>query len=241
MISGYQESVFFHYILSNPIFLNVAKAEFFTNPVVRELFEVAKEHAIRYKEPPLKEQLSELVRIKGLGEKISEDIITALYNSKVELQQYDSQWLEENVGPWIRARNLETVMRKAIAFMKTTAFSAENAAEVVEKVRHMISSETAIDFSFHIGSDFFDPEVHQQTRLARTSTGYPFMDKCLDGGWWKGALIVFLGAAKSGKCVEKNTNIKVRNKQTGEIIDMTINQLHNKIKKYNSLSSPEDI
>jgi hypothetical protein len=199
MINSYQEGVFFHYILDNLIFLNNTKSDFFSNPIIRELFDIAKDHAIRYKEAPSKEQLLELVRIKGLNDKISEDIIGAIYNSKVELQQYDKQWLEENVGPWIRVRNMEYVMRKAIAYMKTTKVEADNASEVVEKIRYMLSSETAIDFSFNLGADFFDVEVHQQERLARTSTGYPFIDLCLDGGWWKGSLIAFLSGPKSGK------------------------------------------
>ena len=83
--------------------------------------------------------------------------------------------------------------------MKTTKVTPENASEIVEKVRHMLSSETAIDFSYDLGSDFFDPLSHLQTRLARTSTGYDFIDLCSKGGYWKGSLIVFLGAPKSGK------------------------------------------
>jgi hypothetical protein len=195
----YKEQVFFHYILENPIFLNVSKSDYFANVTLRELFDVAKEHALRYKEPPSKDQMLELVRIKGLGEKYSEEIIDGLYNTKALLKQYDAEWLEKNVGPWIQVRNLDNVMRKAIAFMKTTNTTIENASEVVEKIRHMISSETVIDFSFNIGSDFFDPLAHLQTRLARTTTGFDYIDLCLKGGWWKGSLITFLSGPKAGK------------------------------------------
>jgi len=199
MINAYQENIFFHYILENQTFLNSTKSEFFSNQTLKDLFDIAKEHALRYKEPPSKEQLSELIRIKGLGERYSEDVVEALYNSKAQLQQYDQQWLDDNIGPWIRVRNLENVMRKSIAYMKTNKPTAENASEVVEKIRHMMTTETSIDFSFHLGADFFDPTSHLQTRLARTPTGYSFIDKCLKGGWWKGSLIVFLSGPKSGK------------------------------------------
>lgn len=199
MIGAYQETIFFHYILGNLVFLNTTRQEFFSNPNVRSLFEIAKDHCIKYKEPPTKEQLWELVRVKGDSDKISEDVVTALYNAKAELLQYDAKWLEENVGPWIRLKNLEYVMRKSVAFLKTTTLSVENTAEVVEKIRHMFSTETAIDFGFNMGVDFFDPLSHIQDRLARTSTGYAYIDKCLDGGWWKGSLICFLSGPKSGK------------------------------------------
>jgi KaiC/GvpD/RAD55 family RecA-like ATPase len=199
MINAYQESVFFHYILGNQVFLSSTKPEFFTNQTLKDLFEVAKDHALRYKEPPSKDQLNELINVKGLGEKYSKDIIEALYNTKEQLKNYDQDWLEENVGPWIRVRNLDNVMRKSIAFMKTNKVTAENASEVVEKIRHMMTTETAIDFSFDLGVDFFDATTHKQERLARTPTGYPYIDKCLKGGWWKGSLIVFLSGPKAGK------------------------------------------
>lgn len=199
MINSYQEQIFYHYILSNSLFLNISKADFFTNPALRELFNIAKEHALKYKEPPSKEQMVQLIQIKGLGEKYNDDMITGLYNAKLLLGEYDSEWLEKNVAPWIQVRNLDNVMRKAIAFMKTTTITAENANEVVEKIRHMLSSETAVDFSFNLGKDFFDPASHLQTRLARTSTGYDYIDVCTKGGYWKGSLMVLFGMPKSGK------------------------------------------
>jgi hypothetical protein len=198
-INNFQEQIFFHYILDNPIFLNTTKPDFFTNANVRELFEIAKDHALKYKEPPSKDQMIQLVQIKGLGEKYSEDIVTSLYNAKLLLGEYDNEWLENNIGPWIQVRNLDNVMRKAIAYMKTTKVTPENASEVVEKVRHMLSSETAIDFTFNLGCDFFDPISHLQTRLARTSSGYDYIDLCTKGGYWKGSLIVLLGMPKAGK------------------------------------------
>ena len=199
MITSYQEQIFYHYILGNPIFLNTAKQDFFTNAVVRELFEIAKAHSLKYKEAPSKDQMVQLIQIKGLGEKYSNDVIEGLYNAKQLLGQYDNSWLENNVGPWIQVRNLDIVMRKAIAYMKTTKVTAENASEVVEIIRHMLSSETAIDFTFNMGKNFFDPTSHLQTRLARTSTGYDYIDLCTKGGYWKGMLMVLFGMPKSGK------------------------------------------
>ena len=199
MITSYQEQIFYHYILGNQQFLGVTKPEFFTSAVVREIFEVAKDHALKYKEAPSKEQMTQLIQMKGLGEKYSDDVITGLYNTKSLLAEYENEWLENNVGPWIKVRNLDNVMRKAIAYMKTTQVSAENAGEVVEKVRHMLSSETVIDFDFNIGKNFFDATAHLQTRLAKSSSGYDYIDLCTKGGYWNGCLIVLFGMPKSGK------------------------------------------
>jgi len=194
-----QESIFFHFILGNQIFLNNTKPEFFTNVTLKELFEIAKEHVDKYKEAPSKEQIASLIKIKGLSEKLNDDILNAVYNVKTVMDQYDTEWLEQNVGSWIQIRNLDNVMRKAIATVKTSKITADNASEIVEKIRHMLTSETAIDFTFNIGSDFFDPASHLQTKLARTSTGYDYLDLALKGGYWKGALIAFLSGPKAGK------------------------------------------
>jgi KaiC/GvpD/RAD55 family RecA-like ATPase len=214
MIQSYQEQIFWHYILNNRIYLNTTKPEFFSNSTLKELFEISKDHALRYGEAPSKDQIIELVRIKGKNDIISDDIISALYNAKEQLKNYDQKWIEDNVGPWIRIRNLDNVMRKSIAFMKTSQITAENAAETVEKVRSMLTTETAIDFDFHLGSDFFDAEKHKQTRLARTSTGYDYIDLCMKGGYWKGSLIGFLGGPKSGKSTWL-TNLAARSVSMG--------------------------
>ncbi len=198
-MNNYLDNVYYHYILSNQIFLNTTQPEFFSNQTLKDLFNISKEHTVKYKEVPSQDQLCELVRMKGLSERYSPDIIEALYNTKNLVSQYGQEWLEKNVGAWILVRGLETAMKKSIAYMKMNEPTAETAAEVVEKVRHMITTETAVDFSFKLGVDFFDAASHIQTRLARTSTGYPFIDKCLNGGWWKGSFVVLLGAPKSGK------------------------------------------
>jgi replicative DNA helicase len=214
MINAYQENIFFHYILSEPRFLNVCRREHFSNSTVQELFEIAKDHTLKYKDPPSKDQMYELVRIKGLSDKITEEQLTALYNSKVSMDQYGNDWLDQNVSPWIQVRNLEYVMRKAIAYMKTSTMNVENASTVVESIRHMISSETAIDFNFNMGVDFFDPTAHLQTRLAKSSSGYDYIDLCLKGGYWKGSLIAFLSGPKAGKSMWLG-NLALRSAQMG--------------------------
>jgi hypothetical protein len=116
--------------------------------------------------------------------------------------------------------------------MKTTTMTAENSTEVVEKVRNMLSNETAINFDFNLGSDFFDPQSHKQSRLSRTSSGYNYIDLCLKGGYWGGSLIVFLSGPKYGKCVEKNTMIRIKNKKTGVITTISMIDFFNNIKKF---------
>jgi archaellum biogenesis ATPase FlaH len=254
VIQAYQEQIFWHYILGEKRFLNTTKSEFFSSPMLRKMFDIAKEHSIRYNEPPSKDQMTELVRIKGANDEITEEIIGALYNAQKQMGNYDQKWLEENVGPWIRIRNLDNVMRKSIAFMKTSQITAENAAETVEKVRSMLTTETAIDFDFNLGSDFFDAASHKQSRLARTSTGYDYIDLCMKGGYWKGSLIGFLGGPKSGKSTWL-TNLAARSVTNGyntayitlelqeELVNMRIgsNLLELPLDDYEKIAEDQDL
>ena len=123
MIQAYQEQIFWHYILKNRMYLNTTKPEFFTNQTLKDLFEIARDHALRYSNPPSKDQMMELIMVKGSSDIITPDIVNALYNAQEQLKNYDDKWLEETVGPWIRIRNLDSVMRKSIAFMKTSTIT----------------------------------------------------------------------------------------------------------------------
>ncbi|NJO91946.1 MAG: hypothetical protein HC831_25480 [Chloroflexia bacterium] len=175
----------------------------------------------------------ELVRIKARQEELSQDVITALYNSKETLKQYDKQWLDDNVGAWIKVKNVESAFRKALAYFKSTTVNAENASEVVENLKHMLSTDMSIDFEFASGADFFDAAAHLQTRLARTPSGYPFIDKCLKGGWWKGMLAAFLSGPKAGKCTSYDAEITIRNKKNGGVKRISIGKFHDSF-RYNS-------
>ena len=254
MIQAYQEQVFWHYILENRIYLNTTKPEFFTSPVLKTMFEIGKEHALRYGKAPSSDQMEELINVKGISDTVPKDVITALYNARTKMASYEDKWLQENVGPWIRIRNLDNVMRKSIAFMKTSSITAENAAETVETVRSMLTTETAIDFDFHLGADFFDAATHKQTRLARTSTGYDYIDRCMKGGYWKGSLIGFLGGPKSGKSTWL-TNLAARSVMNGfntayitlelqeELVNMRIgsNLLELPLDDYEKIAEDQDL
>lgn len=213
MVTSYQEQTFYHYILSAPNLTAVTFPEFFTNKNVKTVYEVARNFALEYKEAPTVEQVIELIRIGGLNQEVSEDVIRSIYNSKALLNQYDENWLDTNVAAWIKVRNTEHAFRKALSYFKSTSVTPENATEVMENIKNMVTKDMSIDFDFKMGADFFDPAAHRQSRLERTSTGFPYIDKCLKGGWWKGSLIAFLAGPKAGKSlwIQNLTGLSVLN------------------------------
>lgn len=210
----YKEQIFFFQILKTPAFLNSAKPEFFGNKNIQELFKIAKEHAIQFKKIPSEQQLNELISAKGLNEQLTPDMVHALYNIYNNFDEYTDDWLESNTKTWLEVKNLEYVIKQSIVHLKTSNITTENSAEVVEEIKSMFNNGTAIDFDFNLGSDFFDPMSHQQTRLERHSTGYDFIDLCMKGGYWKGSLIAFMGGPKSGKSLWLN-NLAARSVYLG--------------------------
>lgn len=213
-VNQYQENIFYHYILNNINICKVTEPTFFTNKIISQIFEIAKEHAIKYREAPSLIQINDIITLKGLSETITKDMTETLYNAKESLNQYDESWLNDNATAWIQLRNLDSTIRKAIAFIKTSPTNAENASSIVENVRQIISSQTSLDFNFNLGLDFFDANSHKQTKLKRASTGYNYIDTCLKGGYWPGALIVFLSGPKAGKS-QLLCNLAERSTQLG--------------------------
>ena len=120
-INAYQEQIFFHYILENQNLVEVTEPEFFTNKNLRNSYEIAREFCKEYKLPPSKDQMWELVRIKGMDQDLSEDVVNALWNTRPMMNQYEDEWLDNHVGAWIRIRNVENTFRKGMAYLKNTA------------------------------------------------------------------------------------------------------------------------
>ena len=63
---------------------------------------------------------------------------------------------------------------------------------------------------------------------------YPFQQKIVET-IHNNRFIIALLSRQSGKCVYINTNIKVRNKRTGEIKDITIGDLYEQLKQSKSM------
>jgi hypothetical protein len=63
-----------------------------------------------------------------------------------------------------------------------------------------------------------------------TLKDFPFAHCYYQLNLGEGSYTVLRGSRQIGKCVSKNTNIKIRNKKTGEILTMPIGEFHEKIK-----------
>jgi len=199
MQSSHLEKIFYHYALENLEFLNVVKSRFFDSPDIKKLYEISIEFYERYNKKPTRQQVRELVKSKGLHEELSEQKVDLIY--EVNMNEYDAEWLRESAEAWVEYKNLDTSVHDLISYLKTTKIGVENVKDVVQNAKSLINDRNNIQFGFDEGLDFFNPDSHVQPTSDTFSTGYPYMDLVLGGGFYTKALFCFIGEMKIGKSI----------------------------------------
>lgn len=238
MQSSHLEKIFYHYIDTRPEIEESVLTRFYDNPEIRLAHDIRKDFRKKYNRAPTASQMKQICKLKNVHEQLSDEKLNALYEEN--LTQYDPDWLEETVEAWIEYKTLDTSVLDLVTYLKTTKISSENVKDVVETAKSLIADRNTVDFKFDEGLDFFDPESHRQRIQERFSTGYEYLDTVLGGGYSPKTLLAFAGIPKVGKCFFRETLIKVRNKKTGLVEQLTIEQFH-EFTKQKFLGNPANI
>ena len=201
MNTTYLENVIFFYILKNKDLVQSFKGSYFTNPVLKQLFDIVKEFILEYNTEPSEIQTINLVKAYNKEDTITEDIIHTLWETKNIVSQYTEEWLQNTTRSFGEWQTLMSGLRRVIEYVKTIQqdVTFENCSDIVQKAKSIFQADTNFVLNQSSGHDFFNPENHQQTELETRSTGYKFVDECLKGGWANKTLNVFMGSPKVGK------------------------------------------
>jgi archaellum biogenesis ATPase FlaH len=194
---SYSENIIIKNILEDKSYLEVVKPEFFKNDGFKTIVETAKDFWLRYKESPTREQIKEALKISGNSESVSVSEIDSIYD--IDLGKYDPDWLIETTQFFIEYKNLTKSAVDAVKYLQSTPVTSENIKSVIETFKSIVNERNNLDFSFDEGLDFFNAENHKQPTFNTFSTGYPFIDTVLGGGFSAKALYVFMGMPKVGK------------------------------------------
>ena len=238
MVSVHLEKIFYHYLLSRKELINVVTNRFFETEDLKKIYDLTKEFIDKYGSAPSKSQVIELTKVKGIQEELSPSKIDSIFD--IRLNDYEDTWLQETAESWIEYKNLDLSVVDLIAYLKTTKVNTENVKDVVQNAKTLITERNNIQFGFDEGLDFFNPESHTQPTQDTFSSGYPYIDLVLGGGFYSKALFCFIGEMKIGKCSSYDTNITIRNKKTGEIQQIQIGDFHNRCLEEGSLP-PQNI
>ena len=203
MINQFIQNIFYHYILSEPTLALKMEPSFFDSKNLQLAFQIAKEYVVKYHTAPSSEQMKQLIKTDGKDDVLTDDIVDILYSSQSSVAGYTPDWLYDNATSWAQWKNFLNSLRNTISYVKLNQenVSVENVKEIMEHAKASFNKSCIIDFSdsTDTGSDFWDAKSHKQVQLVRSSTGYPFIDLCLKGGYFPGILVCFVGAPKAGK------------------------------------------
>lgn len=195
----YTEKIVFNKILKETKFFDTVEVRFFESKEIEKVYEISKAFFSKYKESPSRQQIKHLVTSNRLDEIITLEYIDGLFN--INLEDYDQEWLSQTVEAWIQWRSLNTSIFDAFTFMKTQKVNTENVKDVADKVVSMIRDGGTIDFGDDNFLDFSNPSHHKSLTIESFSTGYPYFNTTMGGGWIPGTLNVLAGGPKSGKSV----------------------------------------
>lgn len=192
----HSENVILRYILQNSPYLDTCKADFFKNESLGIIFTGVKEFWEKYHEMPSAEQMVESFKMKG-GNMVDHSEIRSIYG--IDLSKYEDAWLKETTEFFVEYKNLTKSAVDGLKYIQSTPVSSENIKTVIDTFKNIIVERNSINFSFDEGLDFFNPENHKQLTQYTFSSGFPFIDTVLGGGFSAKALYVFMGMPKVGK------------------------------------------
>lgn len=192
----HSENVILRYILGNSPYLDTCKADFFKNESLGIVFTGVKEFWDKYHEMPSAEQMIESFKMKGASS-VDHSEIRSIY--AIDLSKYEDAWLKETTEFFVEYKNLTKSAVDGLKYIQSTPVSSENIKTVIDTFKNIIVERNSINFSFDEGLDFFNPENHKQLTQFTFSSGFPFIDLVLGGGFSAKALYVFMGMPKVGK------------------------------------------
>ena len=138
-------------------------------------------------------------------------------------------------------------------YIQSTPVDSESIRGVIDNFKKIILERNNIDFSFDEGLDFFNPTNHKQLSSRTFSSGYPYIDTVLGGGFSAKSLYVFMGMPKVGKslwmgnlavqAMKKGHNVAIISLEMGDrkyVKRLGSNILNIPISEYNTIADNEE-
>lgn len=197
MQNQHLENIWFKAVIENPAYIDATEISFFKNTDYQEAFKVTKSFWKKYQQIPSKVQVRESAKLLKIDDKLQDSLLDSMWT--INLEDYDKEWLQQNVESWIEWKTLEKSAVDSINYIRSTEVTPDNIKDVINTYKSIVVDRNKVDFSFDMGLNFRDPESHKQPSNLTFSSGYDYIDFCLGGGFSAKGLYVFLGQPKVGK------------------------------------------
>jgi archaellum biogenesis ATPase FlaH len=248
---SHSQNIILRYIIENPVYMETCLPSYFSNESLGEIMTVVSDFWGRYHEIPKCDQIIESFKIQGKSDLVSTEEIRSLFN--INLKSYEDAWLMETTEFFIEYKTLTKSAVDGLKYIQSTPVDSENIRGVIDNFKRIILERNNIDFNFDEGLDFFNPNNHKQLSHKTFSSGYPFIDTVLGGGFSAKALYVFMGMPKVGKSLwmgnlgiqgmKKGHNVAIISLEMGDrkyVKRLGSNLLNIPISDYNQVSNDDE-
>jgi hypothetical protein len=233
------EKIFFNWILDNRKYYEIVMPYFFRNIEIQFIYGIMKKYFNDHpsSDKPTPKQIWEMVSLEDRDGKITKDILKSIL--KENPKEYDEKnFIEPKFNTWVLLNRLRTgtvdVIDRTRNFDDISDF--ETAKDAANGIKDIIDTATSINFiqDDDLGSDFDNPEDHvQDSSKFKVKSGFSTIDHMLGGGWDIQTLNCVMAETNNGKCSHGGTKIRIRNKENGEISQIMISELLDRVKKIN--------
>ncbi len=197
MQNQHLENIWFRSVIDNPAYIDATDVSFFKNSDYQEAFKVIKSFWKKYQQIPSKIQVRESAKLLKIDDRLTDSLLDSMW--MINLEDYDVEWLQQNVESWIEWKTLEKSAVDSINYIRSTDVTPDNIKDVINTYKSIVVDRNKVDFSFDMGLNFRNPDSHKQPSNLTFSSGYDYIDFCLGGGFSAKGLYVFLGQPKVGK------------------------------------------
>ena len=204
--------------------------DFFKTQASKMVFNVTKSFIQKYNKKPTYTILANAINKKrNLPETQFNEIIDLLEDLQNNYNEdHDFQWLIDETEEYCKNKAVENAIYKSVDIF-------ENEKESNTKIESIIADALKISFKHDLGIEFFRPE-HIQSRYERMTSPKrkiashltEFNTVC-GGGIEPKAITVLVGDTHAGKCFCSDGLITIRNKHTGLIEKITIENFHKRV------------
>lgn len=222
------EKLFFHHILNNNKYFELILPEHFQNEIIQIVYSLIREEYIIAEEKyiPSPDQINNMVKLNGFGEKITPNILKSLLNKTGDINK---EWLENRFKSWyisnLTNERLYKIVEESRGYDKLDLDKTMSFLNNVQNIFTDITPEDTDDSD--IVADFDDITTHKISATnKKMSTGWACVDKVMCGGWDQPSFNVLVGQTNIGKCCCYDTMITVRDIKTNDVFDISMGDFY---------------
>lgn len=198
MNTSQYEPLVLKYLMNDSQMYNLVKHEYFDNEDCKTIFRFFSQYKAKDYGNPSCIQLHEFIKSHEKYRQFSKNKLEIIYDLNISETGYADGWVKEQAENWVRVKNIESRLSKAVEYINSVDMDIDNSKQVFNTVNDILVQGKNLSFDFQSGLDFFDISTHIEHKAEYYPTGFDFLDTTI-GGWSKGTLHVFAGPPKIGK------------------------------------------